>query len=96
MRYAGAMCAYEKSGFAAILCFAIGIALHFLAEQISFNKLTSYIEQEGYAAMIKQNADINLAVQIYNDNPSNRMKKYITSLNATVGQQLNQLIANDK
>ena len=95
MRYAGAMVTFE--GYllpAGVIFFAVGIGLHFLAEYMSFSKLTSYIESQGYADRIRLYGDIDLAIDIYSDYPEKKTLRYIKSLNELVGLQLENIIIN--
>lgn len=95
IRYAGVMCLVYSLIPAAIICIAIGIGFHFLAESISFNKWKKAVSEKGYDKKIIQ-GDVDTAVQLYNGNIGKKTLKYFESLNPQVAQQIQEMINKNK
>lgn len=92
-RYGGIICLFSGVFLAALICVAIGIGIHFLAEEIAFKAWIKVIKKEGLEQLIR-NGDIDAAVKLYNASPSNRTLKYFDSLNPHVSAHIRSLTAN--
>ena len=95
VRYAGVMCLVSSLIPGAIICIAIGVAFHFIAEAISFDKWKKAVRAKGYEQKIIQ-GDLDTAVQLYNGNIGKKTVKYFESLNPQVAQQIQEMINKNK
>ena len=84
-RYGGVLCFFYGVIPAGLLVFGIGILPHFLAEAIAFGRWKAKVAKEGYDQRIRQ-GDLNLALQLYKGNASEKTLKYFASLNPQLAQ----------
>lgn len=90
VRYAGVLCFFESLIPAGIICVAIGIGLHFGAEQTAFSALKKSFAKNGIEERIR-NGDVSLAMNIIQKNSKKKMLDYLSSLNENVAYQISQL-----
>ncbi len=91
MRYAAVLCIIYGAIAGLVVCGAIGVALHFLAEHIHNGKWQKMVSEKGFASKIAA-GDIDTAVRVYNANPSDSTLKFIASHNAHVAEEVRSRI----
>lgn len=94
-RYGGVLCFSSSVIPAGIICLAIGIGFHFLAEFVAFNKWKEQIRAKGFEQKVIQ-GDLQAAIQVYNSNTGKKALKYIESLNSQIASQITVMINNNK
>lgn len=87
MRYAGVLCLFAGAPIGTVVCFGIGVGIHFLAEAIGFGGWKKMVHKKGLDEKVKQ-GDVPTAVSLYNGDPKKRTLNYIESLNAQVAAQI--------
>ena len=91
MRYAAVLCISYGAIAGLLVCGAIGVALHFLAECINNGKWQKMVSEKGYTSKIAA-GDVDTAVRVYNANPSKSTLKFIASHNAHVAEEVQSRI----
>ena len=87
-RYAGVLCLVNEAGVVpALICFAIGVLLHFAAEELGFRGWVKVVRKEGLEEMVRQ-GNVEIAKELYKMKPENRTKRYLASVNADVATQI--------
>lgn len=94
-RYGGVLCIAEGLIAGVIGCFAVGIAMHFLAEQIAFNAWKEKIQAQGYEIQVTQ-GNLQFAIQLYNSNPCEKTLKYFETLNPQAAAHIRATLAESK
>lgn len=92
-RYAAVLCLTYSEIVAMLICAAIGIALHFLAELINNKKWQKTIVKNGYATKIA-NGDLETAIAVYNTNPCESTLKFIAMHSAQMADAVRARINN--
>ena len=87
MRYAGVLCLFAGAPVGTVVCFGIGVGIHFLAEAIGFGAWKKTVHKQGLDEKVKQ-GDLQTAIALYNGDPKKRTLKYLDSLNAQVAAQI--------
>ena len=91
MRYASVMCISYSTIVGFVVCAAIGVALHFLAEYIGNSKWQKVVIEKGFAAKIAA-GDLETAISVYKSNPSKSALKFIASQNAQMAEEISTQI----
>lgn len=92
-RYGGVLCLFASAFIGAIICIAIGIGLHFLAEEIGYRGWIKFIRKNNLEEPVR-NGDLNTAINIYNAYPNKRTLSYIESLNPNASAYISNQINN--
>lgn len=88
-RYGGVLCFVYGEIVAGIICFAIGIGIHYCAEAMAFSAWKKLVRKEGFEERIKQ-GDLQIAAEIINGLSDKKAQDYIISLNPKINTILVQ------
>lgn len=85
---------FGESVVGGIIILLIGFGVAFSAERVSekkqFRVWKSKLEEAGLTSLIKN--DMDMAIAVYNSNPSKQTLAYISELNPTAGKHIEELI----
>lgn len=87
MRYAAVLCISYGAIAGCVICAAIGIGLHFLAEYMNNSKWQKMVVEKGFTAKIAA-GDLQTAISVYNANPSESTLKFIASHNPQMAEEV--------
>jgi hypothetical protein len=80
LRYACVLCLFSGLALGTVICFGLGVGIHFLAELIGFSGWKKNLEKQGIAEEIK-NGNKEIAEKIIANNSGKKYVNYIRSLN---------------
>lgn len=87
-RYAGVLCIVNGAGIVpTLICFGIGVLIHFGAEELGFRGWVKVVRKEGLEEMVRR-GNVEIARELYKIKPENRTKRYLASVNSEVVSQL--------
>lgn len=79
-RYGGGMALFSGLIPGALICLAIGVGLHFGAEQINFSAWKKLVRSKGIEEEIRK-GNIEVAKRLLNGTTDEKVRKYVASLN---------------
>lgn len=89
IRYGGVLCIFYGVIPAALICIAIGVGIHFGAEQIAFSAWKKTVRKNGLEEQIRQ-GDLEVAAKLINGTTDKKIQNYVVSLNPGAAALLKQ------